>query len=218
MSGSAVTFDFVGVSLPIREDLRSAFQRDWARLRLPGTWWNGRERVAIAAEARRAAAGQPHGGDDLLGGPAVEAARILGVESALATRTWVEGLVDAGLTYPRYVELIGVVARVAAIDAFHEALALPLEPLPPPVDGPPIRSKPPRRARQGRGFVPMVGGTSIVQALSLVPAELEAQEDLHGPMYLSYEEMGLFDIQRGLHRTQMELVAARLSVLNECFY
>jgi len=30
--------------------------------------------------------------------------------------------------------------------------------------------------------------------------------------------MGLFDIQRGLHRTQMELVAARLSVLNECFY
>lgn len=218
MSGPLALFQFEGVSLPIREDLRSAFRREWARLALPGTWWSGEERVGIAAEVRRAACGQPRGGDDLLGGPAVEAARILGVESALATGRWVEGLVEAGLTYPRYVELIGVVARITAVDGFHRALGLALEPLPSPVDGPPARTDPPRRARRGRGFVPMVGGTSIVQALSLVPAELEAQEDLHGPMYLSYEQMGLFDIQLGLHRTQMELVAARLSVRNRCFY
>jgi AhpD family alkylhydroperoxidase len=30
--------------------------------------------------------------------------------------------------------------------------------------------------------------------------------------------MARFDYQGGLHRTQMELVAARTSAINECFY
>jgi len=51
-----------------------------------------------------------------------------------------------------------------------------------------------------------------------VPAEMEAQRDIHGPLYLSYEQMGLANFQRGLHRSQMELVAATTSALNECFY
>ena len=36
--------------------------------------------------------------------------------------------------------------------------------------------------------------------------------------YLATGEMGELDVQRGLHRTQMELVAARTSLLNECFF
>jgi hypothetical protein len=38
----------------VREDLAAAHDRAWARLARAGTWWTGAERVAIAAEARRA--------------------------------------------------------------------------------------------------------------------------------------------------------------------
>ena len=41
--------------LRVREDLVVAHQRAWQRLAAPGTWWKGRRRVAIAAEARNAA-------------------------------------------------------------------------------------------------------------------------------------------------------------------
>jgi hypothetical protein len=64
----------------------------------------------------------------------------------------------------------------------------------------------------------MVGGSSIVQALSLVPAESAAQEDLHGALYLTYEAMAEPVHRSGLNRVQMELVAARTSAVNECFY
>ncbi len=47
---------------------------------------------------------------------------------------------------------------------------------------------------------------------------MEAQQHLHGPIYLTYEEMADLDFRRGLHRSQMELVAARTSAINECFY
>jgi hypothetical protein len=40
---------------PVREDLVLAHRQAWARLAEPGTWWDGRERGAIAAEARAAA-------------------------------------------------------------------------------------------------------------------------------------------------------------------
>ena len=64
----------------------------------------------------------------------------------------------------------------------------------------------------------MVGGASITQALSLVPAENAELERLHGPLYLTFDEMSDPAIHKGLSRPQMELVAARTSAHNECFY
>ncbi len=66
-------------------------------------------------------------------------------------------------------------------------------------------------------WVPMAPG-SIAYALSLVPHEMAAQEELHGPLYLTYEGMADLEYVNGLTRAQMELVAARVSVINECFY
>jgi hypothetical protein len=37
-------------------------------------------------------------------------------------------------------------------------------------------------------------------------------------MYMTLGEMGNSDFRQALHRTQMELVAARTSQINECFY
>ena len=43
-------FSYAGAALPVREDLPATHRRAWRRLAEPGTWWSGRERVAIAAE------------------------------------------------------------------------------------------------------------------------------------------------------------------------
>ncbi|MFQ5554466.1 MAG: hypothetical protein ACE5GC_03735 [Acidimicrobiia bacterium] len=213
-----MAFSLEAAPVPVRSDIRAAFGRDWARLARPGTWWTGADRIAIATAARLRRTGDITGASIPLPPAAIEAAGRISVEPATATRSWVEGLIEAGLGYSRYVELVGVVSRLSAIDAFFRALGMPLEPLPEAVAGAATTHDAPRSARIGRGRVPMVGGTSIVQALSLVPAEMEAQEDLHGPMYLRYDQMGIMDFSRGLHRTQMELVAGRVSASNECFY
>ena len=56
MMTAAQSFDYAKqIEDPIREDLVLAHRRAWDLLAEPGTWWNGRERVAIAAEARAAA-------------------------------------------------------------------------------------------------------------------------------------------------------------------
>ncbi len=200
-----------------RNDLADGMRRDWQRMAAAGTWWSGQERVAIAEVFRAAQAGEAVL-SPVLPDVAVEAARRLAVEPASTTAAIVANQPDAGMEHAAYVELTGVISRLAAIDAVHRALGADLEPLPTPEPGEPSRIPQPAQARQGRAFVPMVGGASIVGALSLVPDEMEAQRDIHGPLYLSYEDMALYDYQGGLHRTQLELVAGRTSAINDCFY
>ena len=201
--------------ISIRSDLTENLKRTWADLARPGAVWMGAQRLAIAAEARRARNGALPGSD--LPGPATEAARLLASHPGDARRTWVEHLVADGLDHSSYVELLGVVGRLVAVDTFYEALSLPPRPLLEPVAGEPS-GEVSTRARPGKGWVPMVGGTSITQALSLIPSENAELERFHGPMYLTFEEMSDPMIARGLTRPQMEVVASRTSALNECFY
>ena len=42
--------------------------------------------------------------------------------------------------------------------------------------------------------------------------------ELHGVLYLSLDEMADPTIEKTLTRAQMELIAARTSLLNDCFY
>jgi len=208
-------FDFTDVAVDVRTDIRRLFRREWDRQALAGTWWNGTERVDIARRARHARYGGPTQPSSLPDA-AFEAAAAISVRPAAIRRPWVER-VATDLGYPRYVEIVGVTSRLAAIDTFHTAIGSALETLPEPEPGEPSRTEEPQ-ARPGAGWVPMVGGASITQALSLVDAESTAQEDMHGPLYLSYEGMAELDYVGGLSRAQMELVAARTSAINECFY
>lgn len=209
-------FSFEHLSLPIREDLPVAFREVWCRLSRPGTWWSGTDRVAIAAEGRRARTGQD--AQSSLGEAATGAARTIGATPAETSEAWVDSLIGAGFTPEHYVELVSVAAQTSAIDAFHHALGLPLEPFPEPVQGAPSGERPGSPARRTRAWVPMTGPPSIPAALSAVPAEVESWDGLHAAMYMSTEKMGDPDFRRGLHRTQMELVAARTSAINECFF
>src|SRR5215831_4760092 len=45
---------YAAAPIVIRDDLAAAHSRAWARIGHPGTWWDGAQRVAIAAETRHA--------------------------------------------------------------------------------------------------------------------------------------------------------------------
>ncbi len=211
-----MSFDFGDSAITIRSEIREAFRREWSYLASPGTWFSGEERIAVAAEARRAMAGEPSG--DELPAAVAEVVRTVAAHSPLISAEWVAGLQGDGLDLPGYVEIIGVVARLSAVDLFHIALGMPLEPLPSPLLGEPSRRPPPTDVVVGKSFVPMVQRVSIPQTVSLVPPETSAWQELSDVMYMTLGEMGNPDFRRGLHRTQMELVAARTSQINECFY
>jgi len=203
-------FDLSSVPFAVRDDLVEGLRREWERLGRPGAVWTGRQRVALAAAARGGDAGD-------LPTPAVEAARTLYERPAAVDAGIVEASRAAGLGDAAYVEIVGVVSRLAAADTVLAALGAAPEPLPEPAPGAPT-GEIDDRARRTKGHVPMVGGASIVGALSMVPSEARAQRDLHGPLYLSYEQMEDLGFTRGLDRTRMELVASRTSAVNECFY
>jgi hypothetical protein len=173
--------DYADAPVRVREDLVAAHGRAWRRLAAPGTWWSGRERVAIAAEVRNAlscplcrerrealsphAVEGEHRGGDLLPAAAVDAVHRLTTDSGRLSRTWHEKTLAGGLSDGRYVELLGVVVTVVSIDGFCRGLGVPLHPLPPPGEGEPSRYRP-AAARSEGAWVPMLpaGGARGAEA------------------------------------------------------
>ncbi len=201
-----------------RPELADAFREVWRSIASPGNSWSGEERVAIAAVARSAWEGAAIP-ETSLPAPAVAASEVLGGRPGTVRAPLVDGWYQDGLAMDAYVELVGVVSRVTAVDTFHRAIGLALEALPDPVPGAPRRDDPPAGARRGgRSFAPTVGPTTIPSVLSYVPEENEGWMSLADAMYLTFREMESPDTFKDLHRTQIELVAARTSLLNECFF
>ena len=231
-------FDYSEAALPIPDRIRDCHLRDWERLRAPGSWWSGAARVAIAAECRRAAAFEGGGGSDLLPEAAVHAVQKIVVDNANLSREWYEQVTSAeGMSEERYIELLGVLVHVFAVDELHRALDLPLEPLPEPLAGAPSGYRPagaakdaswppillPENAEPGDlDIYAEMGGrrpANVISALSLVPDNVRWLNDQFAAHYLSWTEMGEIDKQhRTLTRPQLELLATRVSALNECFY
>lgn len=231
-------FDYSGAALPIPDRIRDCHLRDWERLRAPGAWWSGAERVAIAAECRRAAALEGGGGSDLLPEAAVHAVQKIVVDNTNLSRDWYEQITSAeGMSEERYIELLGVLVHVFAVDELHRALDLPLEPLPTPLAGAPSGYRPSGAAKDASWppillpenaapgdldiYAEMAGRrpANVISALSLVPDNVRWLNDQFAAHYLSWTEMGEIDKQhRTLTRPQLELLATRVSALNECFY
>ncbi len=178
-------------------------------------------------------AGEHDGDDGGLPASAVDAAHRIASDPARLTRKWFDGILASGLGEGRYVELLGVVATLVNIDAFCRGIGAPLHPLPTPRPGEPRRHRPKAARREG-AWVAMLpqgqpeGGEAdlwdgrtpnVIRALSLVPDEVRGLKDLSRAHYLTLEEM--MDLSRGrgsLDRRQVELLAARVSALRECFY
>ena len=233
--GHLVSYDDAPVM--VRPDIAATHQAAWERLRRPGTWWTGRERTAIAAETRaarecalcrdRKRAVSPYAVDGAhdrvsdLPPPVVDAVHRIATDPGRLTERWYRELVDA-LPDAAFVELVGVVITVVGIDTFARALGLPAPELPVPEEGEPTRVRPPG-ARVDGHWVPSIPSENaavpnIRRALSLVPPEARGFEEMGAVMYLPLDDLMEFDRDRAISRPQMELLAARVSAVNECFY
>jgi hypothetical protein len=138
------------------------------------------------------------------------------------TREWYEAM-RAELGELPYVELVGITCTVAAVVAFRRAAGLAAWQLPTPVDGKPSRTTPPDLVPAGLNWVretaPADERAAVVQAFSSVPDEDERLWMLAAAQYIPNQEMVDPQWTRGtLTRPQIELVAARVSQLQECFY
>lgn len=167
--------------------------------------------------------------------PLIDAIHRVTTDAARLTQAWHDRLLADGVADEAWVEALGVATLVISIDEFHHAMGIAPEPLPQPLPGETSRATP-AGVVLGEAWVPMVdprhtdpdtrallsmrGGRSafVIRALSLVPAEVRAWSELSGAQYLSPERMASMDTGRALDRSQIELVAGRVSALNECFY
>ncbi len=208
-------FDAIAAVTPNRADIPEAFRREWVRLALPGAMLTGVQRVEAAGVVRAGQAGERPRAEHLEA-CLVTFVELLSADPAAMDESLVAGL-GSDLGYATVVEAVGITSRLAAVDGFHRAMGIPLEDLPQPSDGNPTGEVHPTPTT-GNGWVPKATPGSIVDALSLIPADASAQEDLHGPLYLTYEEMSDRRFVRGLNRAQLELIAARTSSINDCFY
>jgi hypothetical protein len=165
---------------------------------------------------------------------AVEAIHRLATDAGRITETWVRHLAEGPLGEERYVEIVSVVAITTALDTFDRALGRSLRPLPIPVTGEPSRHRP-AGAKRGLAWVstlapgdvgpgdpnpfPVHGDKNIHLALSLVPQEVFNFFDLDVELYLRDEQIRDFSREyRAISHRQIELIAARASALNRCYY
>ncbi len=236
--------------IPIRDDLVAAHQNAWRRLAQPGTWWTGAQRVAIVAETRQAVtcelcqqrrtavtSNAISGTHDHLGAlpePIIDVIHRVRMDASRLTASWYHRVIDGGVSNAEYVETVGVVATIIAIDTFTHAMGLARHALPSPADGAPTRYRP-DGAKPGMAWVPTIApedvagadqalyaelsGAHIHRALSLVPAEVLGFFELDAAQYLPDAALRDFGREyRAITHAQIELLAARVSALNQCFY
>ena len=171
---------------------------------------------------------------DVLSDDIVDAVHRVVTDQTRITKSYVEGNVQKGFSEEQYVELVGIVVSVFSIDEFHRALGLQHEPLPQALPGEPDHYRP-THTEHDTGYVAMVSpdgavgpesdlwperSANVLRALSLVPDAVRSWMKIGNEHYLSMEAMGNFTGPNGrsINRMQIELVAGRVSSINECFY
>lgn len=208
----------------------------WRHITSPGASWSADERVAIAEIALAAlddidplppwvsptAAGRERPGDERLTEVTIDCVYRIARHASTLTDDWYQAQLDRGLDPIAYVEMVGVVVAVAAVDGFFRAAGLQRPPLPAAVIGEPSRQHPPVESATLNWVpvaVPADRTAAVVQGLSAAPEEWANVARLHAAQYIPVDEMGELGWNRGtLDRGEMELVAARLSAARECFY
>lgn len=202
--------------LEVPPEIEAMLDRQWQGLARAGTWLRDSERISVARVVRDARAGRESDSRGL-SATAVEAARKIAVDAHHITGEWVTGCHERGLDELPMLELTSVVARVAAMDTFATGIGAELTPLPEAAGGEPTRETV-KGAKKTKGWQPTRGVAGAPNAFSAVAAEHEALHDLHSAFYLSLEEMGQMEIDKGLDRGQMELLASKTSDYNDCMY
>ncbi len=164
----------------------------------------------------------------------VEMIHRIRTDSGRLTQDWYQGIIAAGVSEEEYVETVAVIVTVVAIDTFARAIGQPAAALPDAIEGEPTRQRP-AGAKHGGAWVPWLapedaeGAESdlypvptaphIYRAMSLVPNEVRGFFDLTECQYLEGIMMRDFGTEfRAINHAQIELVAGRVSSLNQCLY
>lgn len=237
-------------TVAIRHDLADAIERAWKHLASPGAWWNGEQRLRMVAEARsaehcplcrkRQAALSPytmpgtHASLGELPDVVVDVIHRVRTDAGRLTERWLQTCLADGLTDAEYVEIVGLVATITALDTFDRALGVPRQALPEPLPGEPSRRRP-KGARKSIAWVPTLapedltpedadpftryGAVHIQRALSLVPEAVIGFFDLDIVLYLQQDAIRDFETEyRAISHVQLEFIAARASAINGCYY
>ena len=225
------------MDVTVRDDLAEAHRLAWEHVAAPGSWWSGEQRVELAGTVLSAIADRaplpPWIGISSTGrlGPvpatpavahdiAYRLARHAGTMTADTYRVAVEQLGELA-----YVELCAIVSTVAAVAHFCRNIGIAVPPLPAPDAGRPTGERPAEIVSAQYNWVPVAAPAderaAVVQAYTAVPGEQRNTWRMAAAQYMPDTEMVDPAWQRragGLSRAQMELVAARLTLLRECFY
>ncbi len=167
----------------------------------------------------------------------VDVAHRVRTDSGRLSRAWFEHTTapGSGPAIGAYVEAVGVVALLAGVDFFCRALGVPPPALPSPLPGSPSRYTP-RGLRSDVAWVPILAPEDaagpeaelydrdapliplIARALSAVPDHVRVLQEVQRTHYLPLRALRDPKLGRAIDRMQIELVAARVSAVNECFY
>jgi hypothetical protein len=149
----------------------------------------------------------------------VEVVHRVGSDPGRLTRSWAQAQIDQ-LGEETYTELVGVTAIASVIDTSTAALGLSPLPLGEPGAGEPQCVRPDGVGDIGAWVSQDLAKTraNVSRTLSLVPETNGIWRMLVNDLYSRGSEF--FDLawRRALSRPQVELLAARTTVLSECFY
>ncbi len=221
----------------VRDDLAEAHRLAWEHVAAPGSWWTGAQRVELACTALLAitdpdpvppwvgVTSTGRLGADLLAPSTVHDFVYRLARHAGTITVDVYDSVSGEVGALPYIELCGIVSTVAAVANFRRNVGIPVPPPPAPVDGAPTGARPDRIAQPKYNWVPVAEPAdqvaAVVQAYTAVPGEDRNNWRMADAQYMPVHEMQHPDWQRrpgGLNRAQMELVAARLTRMRDCFY
>ena len=222
--------DYAQTTLPVFDRVADAHNDTLRAFGQPGAWWSGADRLRIVRETRAAPSCQlcqekaraltanavqgEHSSSGELPPIAVEAIHGIRNDSGRLTRRWFDDLIDMGLQPEAYVELVGVAASSVIVDTFAQALGTDLPTLPEPAVGTPTFERADDVVDAG-AWLPIAaeGRANIVRALGLVPSAVELFFGAFGNSYYMRP-----DAEFTIGRRQVELIASRVSAVNECFY
>ena len=138
------------------------------------------------------------------------------------TKRYFQECLDADYSVEQYVELISVVATSVIIDTMHNALSLPVPVIRNVIDGGPLGQEKPlvvhdeawvpiARAEPELNELGIPKAANIVRSMGAVPSAVVLFFSVFRSHYM------IADLPVDLQRAQAELVAARVSLLNQCF-
>ncbi len=206
-----------------------------AALAQPGDWLTGPERLDVWREVRNAqthpldvarkealspyAIEGQHGPTQHLSAAAVEVVHRVASDPGRLTREWAERHIES-LSAAVYTELVGITAIAMVIDRFDEAMGHAPYELGQAHPGDPSRVVPDDVGDVGAWVPQTVGPTkaNVSRTLSGVPVTNRAWRALVDSHYSRGPEFMSLHWDRALSRPQVELVAARVTALSECFY